>query len=614
MQVNLFNGGLNKRLDPSLVNISEGLEVSNVDDTSGALVSAKAPLDDGREAKGFFYIFADTVYQSDNERDYVEYNRNLYWTEPAGTASKVVGGTTSRLGLDYPIPTLAVDGDGDPIFNANQSQILGLVVTFEDFVQSDFVTSINEIGGGLSAGTYSYRLFVYNGNKLIATFDHTETVGAASAVQFLLSTYNTFKLGKLDGGNYKLIATSNGVEIGDRGQALGATITDVITTDKMVSQWTYTYYNSSDGTESAPADLTDEYDWPLSKKVKLYNFTPSSDPQVDIIRLYRLSEGLTTPALVKEIPANTVSTYDYTQNTDLTRILDTYNNQPPLTGLQFLTEAYGVFFAALGSKLYFSQAGNANYWPALNFLEFGFQITGILPISGGMLIFSSSKGKILTGTSAADFTITPITSEQGCRSHKSCKLVKNFPVWVSNDGFCTWQNGAPLVLSKEKLGKISLLVRNTAVYDETYWVLRTDGSIIAMDLRFGLVFRQYFLGNILEDIGNFDDTLYSNIEDKLVKLFASDEDLQLYYLSPKFSDGSVSHLKKYNEVYLSYDGEFEVSVFLDDKPVVLNLPLIENIIKIPAELQQAYTISISIKGKGTFREYAYNVLGRQNGR
>lgn len=615
MQINRFDGGLSTRLHSSLIEPNEAVKYYNVDNTAGTLASIKNNVPVYDTDKPYFYLYKGTQLKSDNPRDYLEYNRNLYWTEDVGAPYKYNGVNTYKLGIDRPVGEPAVDGSGDPIYDDEEAQIIGLVVEFADFEQSDFLTDTETSIGLLPAGTHTYKIFVYVDSKLIFEIPHVATVPANTELTFVVKPQFQMKLGKLDGGVYKQIAITTAGVLKDNGQALGATITDTVTTDTIVSQWTYTYYNSTEDIESAPAELTKEIDWPLAKKVKLTNFTPSDDAQVDIIRLYRIAEPNTTSLMVEEFSSSAIVYYDYKQQTQLTRILDTYSNIPPEPGIYYLVEAYGIFFAAKGNILYFSSVGKPDYWPAQNQIDTGLPITGLLPIDAGILVFSNTGAKLLVGTDITQFKLDPVTNEQGCKNHKSCKLVKNIPCWVSSDGICSWQSGAATVISKDKLGKINLDVVNACVYDETYFVLKTDGSLLAMDLRFGMVFKDLFLTDPIKDIGKFDNILYGTLGNKIAKLFEGDP-LALHYVSPMYTEGSITLRKAFNNIYMHIDGEFIVKVFID-KVLVCEQKLTEfgyNDISVEQDKQAGYTLQFEIQGIGEITEIEWKVVGRQNGR
>ena len=394
------------------------------------------------------------------------------------------------------------------------------------------------------------------------------------------------------------------------------TASEKISDSASTLQYSYTYYNSQDGVESAPSPISDELSLAADKVVDVSGIVASTDVQVDKIRIYRIGDGITTMTLIEEID-NTSAVYrDDTLTLDLEgTLLDTYNNQPPLTGLRFLTEAYGIMFAAKGDKLYYSQLGEPDYWPATNFIDFYRDITGILAVPNGILVQQKTRTDILVGSTSAEFRLLPVSKEQGNLSHKSNQLVKNTPVWVSNDGICNYNGSTVQVMSKDKLGKVSLDVVNSAVHDENYYLCLTDGTLLVMDARFGLVFKEYKFTQNIDNILVEDDILYGRQGDNLVTLFEGD-DINLKYLSPVLTEGEHAQTKGYNHVYIRSNGEFDIKILIDGETVHTKTIKGNKIhdISPPAQRQRGSGIQFDIEGTGVIYEIEYKVLGRQNGR
>lgn len=403
-------------------------------------------------------------------------------------------------------------------------------------------------------------------------------------------------------------------------QAVDPTVDeDPISATNITLTYTYTYWNDADGTESAPATPSGELALTAGKVVALSNITVSNDPQVTHIRIYRIQAGVgTTMQLVKQIPNNLTATRDAVSTTDLTTVLDTYDNQTPPLGLQYLVEAYGVLFGAVGNKLHFSKIGKPNYWPASQSFLIKSTITGLLPIQNGIFVYTLSETFMLVGSTIEDFELIPVSNEYGCNSHKSCKLVKNTPVWSCLDGIASWSNGYIQIMSKDKLGKFTMQIKDTAVWDETYFVLDTDGNLLAMDLRFNLAFKRYDFIEKLADVGAFDGVLYGIAKERVVTLF-SGEDMEFSWRSALLTEGSITIHKMYNNVYMYFQGEFTVKVYIDGdlvqekKLLSHEKPKFEDL-KVPQERQRGYSMQFDVRGVGKIWEIEYKAVGRENGR
>lgn len=631
MQVGDFTGGKSIRLDATLIDASQAVTYTNIDNTKGTLTSEKGELATTEGIDNFFYLFKGNTLSSNNYRDYVEYGDTLYFTEDGVGAFKYKDGVQQNLGIAKPVAQYAVDSSGNPIFHYNQSQWLGLVTIEEFFANSDFLIGYEMIDGiAHTTDNYLYRLAIYNDNRQIFIIDILVNVPSGKAVKFNMKTNHIVKLGRWFAGFsrfYKVDEGRDGVIDYIQTMDMAATneLNNVISGVKEITQYTYTYYNSVDGTESAPAELSSEYDRPISRRIKLTNFTMPLDRQVDYIRVYRLNADTPVPALLGEYPIKYSGinpyvdpVYDLSLGSELTTVVETYNFNPPPTGLKNLVIANNsTMYGSVGRLLYFNVTDKPNAWPAVNSIQFEKDITGLLPTPDGLIVFMASKCKILVGTSVEDYRVLDLSDEHGCISHRSCKKVKNVPVWVSYQGICGFQSGGVVVLSRDKLGEVELNVKSSAVFNESYMLLDNNNNMLCMDLKAGLIFRDLYLNKPVHDINVFDNILYVNASSKLCKMFKGDL-LELTYDSPKFNEGSTSLRKLFNVAYIRYSGTFEVKVYINDILVQTKvLPsgtnkLIE--LKVPQDKQAGETIQYKIKGIGTIYEIEYKVVGRKNGR
>lgn len=103
MQINLFNGGLNTRVSPFLVQASESVECNNIDPTSGSLEPVKIDKNLQRKTKDNCYFFKGAYVETTEDRDYVEFQDKLYYsngvTKPHWSHD---GFSWYQLGIDKP--------------------------------------------------------------------------------------------------------------------------------------------------------------------------------------------------------------------------------------------------------------------------------------------------------------------------------------------------------------------------------------------------------------------------------------------------------------------------------------------------------------------------------
>lgn len=551
-------------------------------------------------------------------------------TAPFVTIYKRSGNIFTKLADPVDLPA----GNGNGVSWSADSSFLTIVNTSTPFLitytrSGDVFTKIADPAdlptGDAYAVNYSasslYLAIAHDITPFVTIYKRTGSIFTKLADPDILPPGQSTGL-KFDPNDNYLIVTHTITPFLSTYARSGDTFTKI--TNAQVLQYTYTYYDSTEGVESAPAPLSDELSIGSGKSVDISGFITSINTAVDTIRLYRIGADTTEFTLIVELPSITLVYNDNVPTLNaIGTLLASNDNQAPLQGLHFLSLANSTLFAALGDKLYFTKLGIFDAWPTLNFIQFDNDITGILPTQDGIFVFSNTgklKANLLIGTDISNFRVIPLTTDQGCNSNKSCRIIKDTPVWSSDDGICAFTGGTVKVLSKEKLGKVTLDIVNVAIYDEHYYMCLADGSIFAMDFRFGLAFKNFdFTTNEIIDIinvGTFNNKLYAVRNDlEIIDMFTGEE-LTLKYISPELTEGDASQVKMYNNIYVRANGKFTFKAFIDGTKVsqqdIDGNKIFD--IKVPAEKQRGSSIQYDIQGIGTIKEIEYKVLGRQNGR
>lgn len=388
-----------------------------------------------------------------------------------------------------------------------------------------------------------------------------------------------------------------------------------------IVQYVYTYYSSIDGTESQPSPISTQYtltdDTAVAVLVKL-----SENPQVDKIFIYRVGDGITVFTKLGEINNSTLhltsSTVTYldilaASAVQGNQLLSEAHGYPP-RDLKYLTEAGGVFFGAVDAKLYFSlDLGNPNYWPATNYLDFNADITGLAQAAQGLLIFTKFESYLLVGSNILNFTLSLVSKSQGCLSHKSIVNNNNTVFFVSNDGVCLSTGSEVKQVTKHNLGKQLFNTKTALLFDEVYYLLLTDNTILTIDSKYGNLKILRYDFNITWIIV-INDVLYGENESELNPLLVGDY-LQYEYLTPILSEGSLSNLKTYNSIYVSATGTHTIDVFISGKKVT-TLDIVDSMtpqkFTVPLQYQRGVSIQFKCTGIGTIREIEYKVKGREN--
>jgi len=392
--------------------------------------------------------------------------------------------------------------------------------------------------------------------------------------------------------------------------------------------YSYTYYNSSDGEESASADYTE---WNgLSTKPGSYarvELKTSTDVQVTHIRLYRMGGDLLNMTLVATL-SNSAQTYiDELADIDIAgnHQLDTQNTRKAPYGLRFLTETGGMFFGALnleaagavaqdlnnldyGYRLWFSAVGNLGAWSNFNYIVFNSAITGLAPVQNGLLVFTKFKTYIVTGASPATMSRFLLDDAQGCLSHKTISYIDNQAIWLSSDGLCTTTGGAVKVLSRDKLGKLNLTgIKDAIVFDGVYYICYADEILVA-DLRSGLRFSTLAIS--ADSFHSFDDVLYYSANGYLYEMQAGSYAELTYrtgYITTEYS-----YFKLYDNMRLSYSGDFNVGIFTGDKGYTYDISSVSRTVTEIKGFNNTIAdgLEFQIKGKGTIYEISFNTYDR----
>lgn len=720
MQISSFNGGLNKRVSPYLMQSNEGVKYSNIDTTTGALAPLKENKNLNANIKPNFTYFNNHWVDSDENRDYVKFQEKLFYsngqTRPQWSKD---GFTWYGLGIDKPAKAPEVssniakeypnsiepskDGSSCAVYYKTQgfseAGVYELIIVQESVVDSNIKTkSYVKFSASLNSGSviaFSYPTTVYikypsdttfykhtsldkfymgsdyieNGvgdrtrtsetfdfkNKIIqdstnlnnkaefvlfvkksgesvysdtyvknidlnlsygSNWDNGVYIQACGCVKyFILETPEEYDDIMVFYNNVRVYAeklTSNKLKWFIKFDLSDITLTQFIENNSVESiGYVYTYY-SEDGMESSPSE---ESKFPLLLSPTLVKVLKSSDPQVTSIKLYRRGAALTQYSLVTTLPNKDIEYADSLSDSEIDgAVLNSYNNLPAPDGLQYLTLYNTMLFGSIDDKLYYTDVATPFVWSGFNFIDFDDTITGIGGTPNGLLVFTKHSTYIVTGTSPDTFSKYLLSSGVGCVLHKSIQSLHNSLIWLSDDSICVSSGGEIQSISRDKLDTLNFKTpRCSAVLNDVYYVSHNQGTLIA-DFRFGLVFRES--DKVYYGLAVKDNTLYGvESDDSFVEINKGEATLALHYLSPKFSDGSISTLKTYKDIYFHSTGDLSVKVFIDDT-LVGSKSLAEGFdeIKVSSEKTQGYSIQFEVEGKGTLNEIEYKIESRQNGR
>jgi hypothetical protein len=658
MKVSEFTGGLNSKIDPSLLPANSAVTLINADIASGVLKAMNSVSD----APNYNSVFSAPLAPASSTVDFGKQSlRNFTPTAvgdlPDSTTHeyRVISkdlSSTNFSSVDYSIAF----GAGVTSLDFKVRAPLGITIElYRQYlgvwrligsVTPDFTTLLSDNVYDISANTatvysagntwltgvqsldYYYELRNVDTSSGVTLysepFDITITVAAADPTfQF----YNTFEIADTTRLIMLRVHTDSVTGVTTRHElpydsTEGAwidylespTYTEIDVSDRLDGTYQYvsTFYNSVNGYESQPSPVSAE-EVIVRGVINVTNILSNS--AATHVRIYRVGGTLTQFTRVTEVVNGTSSYFDTEGDIDIDGTLlisDDYN--VPVNNLTLLTEANGVLLAAIGSKLYFSKQGLVFAWPTENFIEFKNEITCIQEAANGVIVATATETFVITGNSPSSYSKYPVSGEHGCQSNTSYQKLRNGVIFKSATALVFTSVGEVTVLTEKFFNPLDITVLGSAVHNNTYYAISAS-DIFVYNLTDG---NYYTIGLSTTNIGIVDNKVQALIGGSLYALGEGTSSETLEYLSPVFTDGNHSELKSYKNVYFAIKGTFTVTIYLDGVLEVTRNVVTTKVeaidVKVPQLKQKAVNIQVGISGVGTVYEYEWKSLGRQNGR
>ncbi|MCH9664942.1 MAG: hypothetical protein K0U41_03750 [Gammaproteobacteria bacterium] len=621
VQVNTFDGGLATRVHESLLNVNQAHELVNVDPNSAVLKSACAFRATTTPMQERMYYFKGKWHQFHSTADFVEYQGRLVYIVNGEIPRVLVNNEAedhTPIYLPYNLGITKPDDTETPMELSRE----------ELYIPSTHITYLNH-----ASTTYgpakTVKVKVVAVTTTIHNGDRCELKVEDLNVEFIDRTLiayltlgdraNIYEVYREEGGKYyrthTIMPNSNNGLINDRVQ-IRRDAGYITSLDEYVAtsgtsaggnvDYAITFLSEITGYESQPI-YTESINVACDQQVVISNLpTPLPNQGVTHYNIYKRGIYTTSLALIDTIPVDRTA---YTNNAIASPggeilSLGALNHQVPVAGMHSLVEAYGTFFTLLGDTLRWSENKKPYSWPVSQSLTLREEGTGLLIVPQGLLVFTRNFTYILTGTDLSDFNLSIVSTNQGCLSNRSCQLVKNSPVWVSHDGICSLANGYAQVLSRPILGRISLDVQQTVVFDEQYYVLETNGNILVLDLRSNLRFYRLRPSVRLTDLHVYNGALYASDGSHVYDI--GSEQLPMTYVSPVFIEGNHTVEKNYNQLFFRSDGEFTVEFRIDGVAVATDQVAGNKAHIITPPSGQSKGTSSQVKITGTGIVYAFD--------
>lgn len=429
--------------------------------------------------------------------------------------------------------------------------------------------------------------------------------GWGEVVDFIeLSTGTTFD------GIYTYVATVGNFVLGWESEPSEFLVIDVTANDSISL-----VLDIFGGTDFIPGDLN-----------------PIADPRINRLYIYRIGGDITDFTLVDTIvdPVFPYSYSDRKSGSEIagSRILNTEDNDKPLSGLKNLAIVNGQLIATLGSRLYFSRIGHLYAISPTNYRDFREDLTGVFDIDAGLLVCSAAKTWLINTSNLATGKILRISDEFGCATHRSMTGFKPGAMWSSRSGLCLSFGGKVELAAKNVLGFSNLNIIDAKMHDETYFGFSSDGKCTAFDIRYGTAVKKFNF-ELFDDIDN--DTIIRQVyitNEDLKVLFGTIINTDSYTIfgtstfetfiwrSPDFIEGAYTDIKTYKDIYVYATKGINFKTFIDDKLVdEVDFKITDNHhIKVDHEHHQGFKIHFEVIGKGTIKEIEYKAMGSQDGR
>lgn len=387
-------------------------------------------------------------------------------------------------------------------------------------------------------------------------------------------------------------------------------------------KYTYTFYSSTTGVESAPARLPG-YVYLDEQNVQLSNFEVLPE-EADRYRIYRIGGYLAQFTLVATVEDPTNFEDDLDDTVIDGRLLQTLRSGPPPALIANFVELNGRLYGSVKNKLYFSGLGAPDSWYVNDFFVLPDTITAIAKTPAGLLVMGRRYVYLMFGASPSTFRLKVISDYLGCVSNRSIAYYNGKVLWLGEDGILASDGYDIDNLTYRKIERISdMNIFSSIVVNDIYYVVfkpllvpsetlypaddllpggvrgvnisNEAQGMIAMDFKRGRSYSYQYLNypNIIS-IGLYKGEMYviadssqtpiscsqtfSCLEpfcygDYILSKFSNNSPFSAYkklqYLSPQLIDGSFSTLKEYDKVRINFIGTFTVKVIFSSGDVVV---------------------------------------------
>ena len=227
--------------------------------------------------------------------------------------------------------------------------------------------------------------------------------------------------------------------------------------------------------------------------VQIDNIPQPTDPRVTSIRIYRREEGATTFMLVAELSLVQTSFLDTVPTEDLGIALDSINNDPPPTGINYIIALHNKLFLAVGNKLYFSKTAQIEAFPSEYYIGFDGEIVGFGIVNENLVIITDKRIYTLYGTDETNFVVRVSDAVVGGK-HNSVQDIGSAVLFVSEDGIYA-TTGISAQKISEKINPLFPITPSEVGFDKQryYVVSGLDINENTITIAFDTIEKGFFL-------------------------------------------------------------------------------------------------------------------------
>jgi len=249
---------------------------------------------------------------------------------------------------------------------------------------------------------------------------------------------------------------------------------------------------------------------------------------------------------------------DFNRADSLVDIQPIEEETTPVRNLNGLIESSNLFYAFKDNRLYVSDYGNPNSWPASGFLDFDQDITGLGTLGSELVVFTEYGMYRVFGTDPSLLKKVQIPTTEGVKNgaRKTITKFQSGIFFAGLNGICFYNGQTVKRVTQENLATFSLpdstASNNHGGYlEDTYYLIGTSGTGYKLDMKGAAI-----LSRTTQNASNLffrgsDNTLYANtgtISDP------SGTRQNFTVTTRKFSGGDINKEKFFYNVSLTAQG------------------------------------------------------------